>query len=433
MHPSVYEFVRDVATPERITGKRVLEVGSYNVNGSARDLLERLTPCEYFGVDLHEQEKYVDEVLDATKLIERFGAESWDVVISNEMLEHAEHWKQTLDNIKAVLKPGGFLILTARGPGFPLHCHPHDYWRFTPEDIAAEMQDFAAVHISKDVHTHPGFLYAGYKKPIPFTAEPKPVMEAIEATDAQHPALTTSWEPEADPMAFYHVAAIGHWREIVSEQLTLFQRNGFTGKIQVGFVGPQHEDGFIRRVADVCNLDVDIHHFGSDLAQYEFPTLELMQRAARISPDRAMLYIHTKGCSKPYWVWTMWRWIMNSYAIHHWKSSAANLRRHNCAGFSWHASGFPVSYFPGNFWWARSSFIKQLTPIYQYVGEFADCISKKNPNGFTKRHAAECWINSRMNANPFIWGPEQSRLWDEQWWTGKGQEPYNREAYLRGR
>ncbi len=433
MHESVHNFVKDVATRERIAGKRVLEVGSYNVNGSARDLLERLDPEQYLGVDLQEQERYVDEVLDATKLIERFGPESWDVVISNEMLEHAEHWKQSLDNIKSVLKPSGFLVLTARGPGFPLHCYPHDYWRFTPEDIAAEMQDFVAVHISHDTKTHPGFLYAGYKKPLPYTANPKPIMDLVEATEKDHPALTAAWESNEDPMVFYHVAAIGHWREIVSEQLALFARHQFTGKIHVGFIGPKYEDGFIRRIADVCGINVEVEHFGTDLAEYEFPTLAWMHSKAHSTSDRPMLYIHSKGCSKPYWVWTMWRWIMNAHCISNWKENIGKLKTHNCVGFSWHGSGFPVAYFPGNFWWARSSFVKQLTAVRQYVEEFSDCIAKKNPNGFTKRHAAECWINSRKNANPFIWGPEQSRLWDERWWTEKGQEIYNRIAYETGR
>lgn len=241
------------------------------------------------------------------------------------------------------------------------------------------------------------------------------------------------WYANEGPVAFYHVAAIGHWREIVSEQLGLLAKSGFDGVIHIGFIGPNYEDGFIRRLADTSGLNVEIRCFGGDLSQYEFPTLDWMHQFCQRTADRPVLYFHVKGCSKAYWAWTMWRWIMNAYNLMGWKDSCEKLSNHNCAGFSWHASGFPVSYFPGNFWWARSSFVKQLTPFYTYVTEFANCISKRNPNRFTKRHAAECWINSRCNANPFIWGPEQSRLWDERWWTEKGQEIYNRIAYENGR
>jgi hypothetical protein len=34
-----------------------------------------------------------------------------------------------------VLKPGGLLLITARGNGFWVHGYPHDYYRFLPESF----------------------------------------------------------------------------------------------------------------------------------------------------------------------------------------------------------------------------------------------------------------------------------------------------------
>ena len=64
----------------------VLEVGSRNVNGSVRDILAPLV-SRYVGCDL-EAGDGVDVVADATRLTDVFPPESFDVVISTEMLEH---------------------------------------------------------------------------------------------------------------------------------------------------------------------------------------------------------------------------------------------------------------------------------------------------------------------------------------------------------
>jgi hypothetical protein len=73
---------------QEFDGKRVLEVGSKFVNGSVRPLIERFcSPRDYVGVDI-EPGKYVDVVLPAEKLVNCFGPESFDVVISTELLEH---------------------------------------------------------------------------------------------------------------------------------------------------------------------------------------------------------------------------------------------------------------------------------------------------------------------------------------------------------
>jgi len=124
-----------------LNGKRVVEVGSMNVNGSLRGHVEALGPSKYVGVDFVAGNS-VDVVCDANDLAKRFGKESFDVVISTEMLEHAEDWRAAIAAMKRVLVPGGLIVLTARGPGFPLHGFPHDWNRFTPDDIRRIFADF---------------------------------------------------------------------------------------------------------------------------------------------------------------------------------------------------------------------------------------------------------------------------------------------------
>src|SRR5262245_53618630 len=107
MHASVLAFLRGILKEESVAGVRILEVGAFNVNGSARDVLEPLGPSRYLGVDTQAQDRYVDLVCDVSQLVEQFGAAAFDVVISTEMLEHCRDWKVAVEQMNAVLSPGG--------------------------------------------------------------------------------------------------------------------------------------------------------------------------------------------------------------------------------------------------------------------------------------------------------------------------------------
>jgi SAM-dependent methyltransferase len=150
---------------DAIAGRRVLEVGSYDVNGSLRPLLESWGPAEYRGVDLIEGPG-VDEVLDATRLVERFGEGAFDVVVSTELLEHVPDWRLVISNLKRVLAPGGILLLTTRSPGYPYHGFPHDFWRYTPEDMRAIFADCELLALESDPQKPGVFLKA--RKPADF-------------------------------------------------------------------------------------------------------------------------------------------------------------------------------------------------------------------------------------------------------------------------
>ena len=156
-------FMRNVDCRE-FNGKRVLEVGSKFVNGSVRPLIERFcNPKEYIGVDL-EPGKYFDVVLPVEGLINCFGPESFDVVISTEVLEHVYDWRVVINNMKVVLKRGGYIYLTTRSYGFPYHAYPYDFWRYEPKDIIRIFSDFEVIRLEADWEAPGVFLKA--RKPI---------------------------------------------------------------------------------------------------------------------------------------------------------------------------------------------------------------------------------------------------------------------------
>lgn len=128
MHPSVALWTQ-AKVEQHALGGAVLEVGSYDVNGSVRAFF---AGCDYIGVDMREGPG-VDRVAEASAL--PFDAGTFDVVVSTEMLEHDAAFWLSLPEMARVLKPGGHLLLTARSTGFPIHDFPSDYWRFSPEAI----------------------------------------------------------------------------------------------------------------------------------------------------------------------------------------------------------------------------------------------------------------------------------------------------------
>jgi SAM-dependent methyltransferase len=137
----------------------VLEVGSYDVNGSARPLISRYKPKSYTGVDICEGPG-VDKVCAVHELVDCFGKNSFDVVLSTEMLEHVEDWRQAVSNLKEVLKPQGLMIITTRSKGCPYHGYPYDYWRFEIDDFQKIFSDMNILLLEKDTETPGVFLKA---------------------------------------------------------------------------------------------------------------------------------------------------------------------------------------------------------------------------------------------------------------------------------
>ena len=147
MHRSVQLFVADKVESLGLDRGKVLEVGSLDVNGSVREYFDRCD--EYTGVDMRPGEG-VDVVANAHKL--PFLDAVFDTVLSCEMLEHDDRFWISVAEMGRVLKPGGVLILTARGNGFKPHAYPDDYYRFMPSAFRSliKMAGCAVLEIIED-------------------------------------------------------------------------------------------------------------------------------------------------------------------------------------------------------------------------------------------------------------------------------------------
>ena len=115
-HPQQKEFVQSVKDkfPLSFLYSRVLEIGSYNINGTVRDFFEH---CNYTGVDVSEGAG-VDVI---SKGHEYKSNKKFDVAISCECFEHDPYWKLTFNNMFNHLRHGGLLLFTCASTGRPEH------------------------------------------------------------------------------------------------------------------------------------------------------------------------------------------------------------------------------------------------------------------------------------------------------------------------
>ena len=144
------QFGTDWIKPEDIKDKRVIDVGSLDINGSYRSIATPMGPSEYVGIDAAEG-KGVDIVCRAEGMVNYFGKESFDVVISTEALEHSYDWKSVISNIKNICKPNGIIIITTRSIGFAYHGFPEDHWRFQESDMREIFSDCIIEFLGRDL------------------------------------------------------------------------------------------------------------------------------------------------------------------------------------------------------------------------------------------------------------------------------------------
>jgi SAM-dependent methyltransferase len=120
----------------------VLEVGSFNVNGNCKQLVTS-RGLEYLGIDIREGPD-VDLVCDITasrdEVMRTLPGTSYDLVLCLNVLEHLFEPLRALDNMVAVLRPSGYLVIVTPAV-WDLHDWPSDFCRLNPDFFRRYVQD----------------------------------------------------------------------------------------------------------------------------------------------------------------------------------------------------------------------------------------------------------------------------------------------------
>ena len=101
--------------PDFFQGKRVLDVGSGDINGNNRFLFDN---CDYEGNDVIEAPNVT--IVSKTKDLE-FQKNEFDVICSTECFEHDPEYNESFKKIYEMLKPNGLFFFTCASTDRPEH------------------------------------------------------------------------------------------------------------------------------------------------------------------------------------------------------------------------------------------------------------------------------------------------------------------------
>ena len=145
MHQPVIDHVTRIKRlrPDLFIGKRVLEIGSLDINGAVRSYFE---DCEYLGIDL-VYGKGVDLVMHGADV----GAE-FDVVISTEALEHDFRYEKRLTIVGRIASAFSCTCATFGRA-------EHGTAKFNPQDSPATNDYYGNIDPSEFIKHFKGWNY----------------------------------------------------------------------------------------------------------------------------------------------------------------------------------------------------------------------------------------------------------------------------------
>lgn len=145
----------------RLKGGRVVELGTRRVGGAAPTTRRDWVPAgvDYIGCDF-EAGADVEIVADAESLSQTFGPASIDAVIACSVFEHIRRPWIAAAEIGKVLRPGGQAFIQTHN-AFPVHGHPHDYWRFSREALETLFSAESGFCSRQSWYEYPAMIVSG--------------------------------------------------------------------------------------------------------------------------------------------------------------------------------------------------------------------------------------------------------------------------------
>jgi hypothetical protein len=201
----------------------------------------------------------------------------------------------------------------------------------------------------------------------------------------------SSHKNQIDIYGFYHICCIGNWKQIVIEQVnSLTQSPLFQLVTEIYVCALISENNDLKILREILPKKFTLKIVDTNFELYEYPILRFLHQKAQ-SEEFYAFYFHSKGVSVdknkrgvPFWrkeleyfLFYKCDLMLKAFELNY-NTYGANLR------------AFPRwlnPHFSGNFWFAKSSYIKVLPLI---------------PLDIIDRYYAEEWIGKNKDMNPFV-------------------------------
>lgn len=190
---------------------------------------------------------------------------------------------------------------------------------------------------------------------------------------------------------FYHLYADGDYEGIVQDHVEALISSELIDNLDllaVGLVGEKHNR--IEAVELLTYYGLTPKVVAEAETGWEQVTLQKVHDYAQ-NNDAKVLYAHTKGAWSGTALSTPWRETMTDAVVNRWQECVEALDSTDTAGAFWIWSREPEHadhdyFFGGNFWWARTDYLRKLPPI-----------------GNTDRYQAEGWIGLAQPTAHIMW------------------------------
>lgn len=183
---------------------------------------------------------------------------------------------------------------------------------------------------------------------------------------------------------------------VVHEQMAALKLSGLEDaaeEIHIGINGGE-ESQLLRELLP-AKAQITYHGLQS---KAENLTIVLLENWLKTHPDWYVLYTHAKGSThaigSPYGQYSdNWRQAMMWHLVTHWRQCVADLDAgHEACGCNWLTGmGWDKSQniFGGNFWWAKSSYLRILPSIFE-----RQRIKDSGIAAAESRYESEVWIGN---------------------------------------
>jgi hypothetical protein len=179
---------------------------------------------------------------------------------------------------------------------------------------------------------------------------------------------------------FIHIATEGPWRCVLHEQFELLRSSGLlerATRIFLSVVGPDSGD------FAAPNDKFQIVYRSQCFEDFEFPALRYLHEFCQQQEPCLVFYVHSKGVFRDTPFTRDWRKYMEHFVIERHKDCIDTLEEYDICGVNWQSLPWP--HYSGNFWWARSEYVRKLRAPDRGSSVFRIQ---------DQRHQCERWIGS---------------------------------------